>query len=69
MCLFFIVTFFYKRKKCIKKILAIFYFRFTLSSTFRCLTSVFGMGTGEPPSFFHQYIFSMFLFSSSLKTR
>ena len=42
-----------------KKILAIFYFRFTLSSTFRCLTSVFGMGTGEPPSYFHQYIFSI----------
>ena len=52
-----------------KKILAIFYFRFTLSSTFRCLTSVFGMGTGEPPSYFHQYIFNINYFSSSLKTR
>ena len=59
----------YSRKD-IKKILAIFYFRFILSSTFRCLTSVFGMGTGEPPSYFHQYIFPIYLlFPSSLKTR
>ena len=45
-------------KKDIKKILATSYFSYSLSSAFRCLTSVFGMGTGEPPSNYHQYIFS-----------
>ena len=30
----------------IKKILATSYFSYSLSSAFRCLTSVFGMGTG-----------------------
>ena len=49
----------------IKKILATSYFSYSLSSAFRCLTSVFGMGTGEPPSNYHQYIFSIFLFKFS----
>ena len=52
----------------IKKILATSYFSYSLSSAFRCLTSVFGMGTGEPPSNYHQYIY-FFYFLSSLKTR
>ena len=37
-------------------------FSLSLSSAFRCLTSVFGMGTGEPPSNYHQYIFLFIIY-------
>ena len=33
------------------------YFRDLLSSALKCLTSVFGMGTGEPLRYYHQYNF------------
>ena len=37
-------------------------FAVKLLSALKCLTSVFGMGTGEPLCYFHQYNYFKFIF-------